>query len=64
MADIDELIEKHGEATVRQAFWLQEKIYKEGIEAVRFTDVAETEMKRQGPRAVKRQIESNTTKDF
>lgn len=29
MADIDELIQRHGEETVRKAFWLQENIYEQ-----------------------------------
>lgn len=64
MASIEELIEKHGEETVRKAFWLQEKIYEEGIEGVHFSEKAESEMQRIGPAIVKRKIESNTQQDF
>ena len=35
MANIDDLVDQHGEETVRKAFWLQEQIYEEGIEAAR-----------------------------
>jgi hypothetical protein len=64
MASIDDLIEEHGEETVRKAFWLQEHIYEEGLAGVRFSDVAEEHMRQSGPRSVKRKIENNTKRDF
>jgi len=62
MATIDELIEEHGEETVRKAFWLQEKIYEEGIEGVDFSEAAESRIKQQGPLLVKKAIEDNLTR--
>jgi hypothetical protein len=44
MSDIDELIDQHGEQTVRQAFWLQEQIYEEGLSGIDFTGAAEDKM--------------------
>ena len=62
--NIDALIDQYGEETVRKAFWLQEKIYEEGIEAVRFSDVAEEKMNKIGPMLVKRGIESEFKRDI
>jgi len=62
--DIQDLIDKHGEETVRKAFWLQERIYEEGLEAARFSAAAKATMRQQGPLLVKRQIEANTMKDY
>lgn len=42
--DIDALVDRYGEETMAKAFWLQNKIYKEGLSSVDFTDAAENEM--------------------
>jgi len=44
MASTDELIAKHGEGTVRKAFWLQEHIFEEGIKGADFSTDAVREM--------------------
>lgn len=41
---IDDLVDKHGEETVKQAFWLQEHIYEQGLPAANFTQVGESTM--------------------
>jgi len=64
VAEIDDLIDEHGEETVRKAFWLQEKIYEEGIEAVRFSDAAERAMEQKKRSAVRRNVSQRTQKDF
>ena len=64
MADIDDLIDEHGEETVRKAFWLQKKIYEEGIEGVRFSDAAERAMEQKKESAVRRNVSQNTQQDF
>jgi len=58
MADIDTLIDRHGEDTVRKAFWLQEHIYEEGIAGIDFTGEAESKMRKIGPMRVKQRIEA------
>ena len=45
---IDDLIAKHGEEDVRKAFWLQQKISKEGIKGINFVREAEADMKKVG----------------
>ena len=40
MPTIEELIDRHGEETVQKAFWLQEHIKEEGIEAANFSEAA------------------------
>lgn len=42
--EIDQVINNHGEGTVRQAFWLQEHIYKHGLEPANFMQVSEQTM--------------------
>lgn len=56
-SSLDDLADQHGEATVRKALWLQEEIYKHGLDAVRFTDAAEASMQKTGPLLVKKGIE-------
>lgn len=57
-SDIDSLIDQHGEETIRKAFWLQEKIYEEGLDGIHFTDVAESKMEKVGPLLVNNAIEN------
>jgi hypothetical protein len=64
MASIDDLVDQHGEETVRKAFWLQEQIYEEGIEAARFTDASESKMEQVGPMLVKQKIEQEFKKSI
>lgn len=64
MPSIDDLVEQHGEATVAKAFWLQEKIYEEGLEAANFSEAAEETMQKIGPMRVKNRIENNTIRDI
>ena len=58
MSSIDELIERHGEGTVKKAFWLQEHIYEEGIEGANFSEAAIRKMKIIKYKTVKQAIES------
>lgn len=58
MASIDELIDQHGEGTVRKAFWLQEHIFEEGIEGVHFSKEVELNWEITGENQTKREIES------
>jgi len=64
MPSVDDLIEQHGQETIRKAFWLQDTIYREGLEAANFTEAAEESMRQIGPMRVKRRIENNTTRDI
>lgn len=64
MASTDELIAKHGEETVRKAFWLQERIFEEGIEGAKFSEYSEENMEDVKKRMVYQSIKSRTQRDF
>lgn len=64
MPTIEELIDRHGEETVQKAFWLQEHIKEEGIEAANFSEAAEQKMEIMGPMNVKNSIENNTLRSL
>lgn len=55
--DIDALIDEYGEDTVRKAFWLQQKIYEEGLRGIDFTGAAEEAMEETAETTVKENIE-------
>lgn len=55
---IDQLVNLYGEDTVAKAFWLQQEIYEQGLDAAHFTDAAEDEMNQRGPMLIKAAIEN------
>lgn len=50
---------EHSPETIRKAFWLQEKIRREGTPAVRFMATAEQTLERQAPEIVERHISAS-----
>jgi hypothetical protein len=52
----------YDEGTIEAAFWLQEHIRKNGIDAVRFMETAEAQVRDQGPDTVADKISSEIQK--
>jgi hypothetical protein len=57
MASTEELIAKHGEGTVRKAFWLQEHIFEEGIRGAGFSTTSKRKMEAIKRKTVKEEVE-------
>jgi len=57
MADIDTLVARHGEENVKKAFWLQQKIKREGLDGIGYMEDAKDRVRQMGPLLIKKAIE-------
>lgn len=62
--DLESLYNKHGEGTVKKAFWLQDTIFEEGLDGVGFMEAGEDRIQQQGPMLIKKAIEDEFKRDI